>query len=66
MMYETREEEVERKTKEAKAEGIAEEKESNVLGMLDEGFPIDAIARVAKIGVDDVRAIARKRGVKLP
>ena len=66
MMYETREEEIERKTKEAKAEGIAEKTEEVVLGMLRKGYPLEDIAEIAKIGVDDVRGIARKRGVKLP
>ena len=65
MMYETREEEIERKTKEAEAKGIAKKAEEDVLGMLNEGIPIDVIARVAKIGVDDVRAIAYRHGVKL-
>ncbi len=66
MMFETREQEIERKTKEAKAEGIAEEKEANVIGMLNEGISIEAISRVAKIRIADVLAIADRHCVKLP
>ncbi len=66
IMFEKREQEIERKTKEAKAEGIAEKTEEDVLGMLNEGFPVDAIARVAKIRIADVLAIADRHGVKLP
>ena len=66
MMFETREEEAARKFAEGEAKGIAKEKEANVIGMLSEGFPIDGIARAAKISVDDVKAIADRHGVKLP
>ena len=70
MMFETREQEIARNRAEAKAEGeakgIAEEKEANVIGMLGKGYPLEDIAEIAKIGVDDVKAIAHKHGVKLP
>ncbi len=70
IMFETREEEVARKTAEAEAkgrtEGIAEEKEANVIGMLGKGYPLEDIAETAKIGVDEVKAIADRHGVKLP
>ena len=70
MMFETREEEAARKLAEGEAKGIvkgiAKKTEEVVLGMLSEGFPIDGIARAAKISVDDVKAIADRHGVKLP
>ena len=74
MMFETREEEAARKFAEGeakgivkgRAEGIAKEKEANVIGMLSEGIPLETIARVAKISIDDVKAIADRHGVKLP
>ena len=66
MMFETREQEIARKTAEAEAKGIAKKTEEVVLGMLDEGFPIETIVRVAKISVDGVKAIADRHGVKLP
>ena len=74
MMFETREEEAARKFAEGeakgivkgRAEGIAEKTEEVVLGMLSEGIPLETIARVAKISVDDVKAIADRHGVKLP
>ena len=66
MMFETREQEIARKTAEAEAKGIAKEKEANVIGMLNEGFPLKDIAEIAKIRIADVLAIADRNGVKLP
>ena len=70
IMFEKREQEIARKTAEAEAKGIvkgsAKEKEANVIGMLGKGYPLEDIAEIAKIGVDDVKAIAHRHGVKLP
>ena len=74
MMFETREEEVARKSAEGeakgivkgRAEGIAKKTEEVVLGMLGKGYPLEDIAEITKISVDDVKAIAHKHGVKLP
>ena len=66
MMFETREQEIARKTAEAEAKGIAKKTEEVVLGMLNEGFPIETAAKIARIGISDVKAIADRHGVKLP
>ena len=70
IMFEKREQEIARKTAEAEAKGIvkgiAKEKEDNVIGMLGKGYPLEDIAEIAKISVDEVKAIADRHGVKLP
>ena len=66
IMFEKREQEIARKTAEAEAKGIAKEKEANVIGMLNEGFPLKDIAEIAKIRIADVLAIADRHGIKLP
>ena len=66
IMFEKREQEIARNRAEGKAEGIAEKTEEDVLGMLNEGFPVETIARAAKIRIADVLAIADRNGVKLP
>ena len=70
MMFETREEEVARKSAEAEAKGIvkgiAKKTEEDVLGMLRKGYPLEDIAEIVKISISEVKAIADRHGVKLP
>ncbi len=59
MMFETREEEVARKSAEAeakgivkgRAEGVAKKTEEVALGMLGKGYPLEDIAEIAKIKI---------------
>ncbi len=62
MMFETREQEIARN----RAEAEAKKTEEDVQGMHNEGFPIETVAKIARIGISDVKAIADRHGVKLP
>ena len=70
MWLETREEEMKRVREEGeakgKAEGKAETKEEDILGMLEQGFPIEGIAKAAKTSIAEVEEIARRNSIPLP
>ena len=74
MLFETREEEIARKeailrekvTKEVTEKVQVKAKAEHVTGLLKEGFPVEGIARALKISPDEVRAIAKENGIKLP
>ena len=51
---------------EGKVEGKAETKEEDILGMLEQGFPLEGIAKAAKTSIAEVEEIARRNNVPLP
>ena len=44
-------------------EGIQQERESNILGMLREKIPMETIARITKVSVEQIQKIGKMHGV---
>lgn len=48
---------------EGRNEGIQQERESNILGMLREKIPMETIARITKVSVEQIRELGKLHGV---
>ena len=48
---------------EGRTEGIEQEKNSNILGMLREKIPMETIARITKVSVEQIRELGKLNGV---
>ena len=48
---------------EGRNEGIQQERESNILGMLREKIPMETIARITKVSVEQIRELGKLNGV---
>ena len=55
--------EIRRRQEEARIEGIEQEKNSNILGMLRENIPMETIARITKVSVEQIRELGKLNGV---
>ncbi len=44
-------------------EGIQQERNSNILGMLREKIPMETIARITKVSVEQIRELGKLNGV---
>lgn len=62
MWLETRDEEIKRN----REEGREEKKVEDILGMLEQGFPIEGIAKATKTSIAEVGEIARRNNIQLP
>ena len=65
MWLETRDEEIKRNREEGRVQGKAERKAEDILGMLEQGFPLEGIAKAAKTSIAEVEEIARRNNVPL-
>jgi flagellar biosynthesis/type III secretory pathway protein FliH len=48
---------------EGRNEGIQQERNSNILGMLREKIPMETIARITKVSVEQIRELGKLNGV---
>ena len=48
---------------EGRNKGIQQERNSNILGMLREKIPMETIARITKVSVEQIRELGRLNGV---
>ena len=54
---------IEKGRTEGRNEGIQQERESNILGMLREKIPMETIARITKVSVEQIRELGKLNGV---
>ncbi len=62
-MQEGMEKGMEKGRTEGRNEGIQQERNSNILGMLREKIPMETIARITKVSVEQIRELGKLNGV---
>jgi len=62
-MQEGMEKGMEKGRAEGRNEGIQQERNSNILGMLREKIPMETIARITKVSVEQIRELGKLNGV---